>query len=161
MHGSLYAKACLKIHSRRLHTPLCVIFAPSDNESVKRYFDASDTLIVPCLLTPAILKRSICINSGYSAHYAPFIWHKSPTICNAHTAKNNFQTRSSTQQYNRATSPSGTSPDHPLRCQKTAGRDKNIFQWKQSGAFFMEVKSTVYEDLGMRALPNALVAVDS
>ena len=24
--------------------------------------------------------------------------------------------------------PSGTSPDHPLRCQKTAGRDKNIFQ---------------------------------
>ncbi|NBI70912.1 hypothetical protein D3Z50_07535 [Clostridiaceae bacterium] len=55
-------RACLKIHSRHLHAPLCVIFAP---------------------------------NSGYIARYAPFIWHKSPTNCDAHLSESNFQTRSS------------------------------------------------------------------
>ncbi|NBI69624.1 hypothetical protein D3Z50_00805 [Clostridiaceae bacterium] len=51
----------MKIHSRHLHAPLCVIFAP---------------------------------NSGYIARYAPFIWHKSPTNCDAHLSESNFQTRS-------------------------------------------------------------------
>ena len=55
-------RACLKSHSRHLHAPLCVIFAP---------------------------------NSGYIARYAPFIWHKSPTNCDAHLAESIFQTRSS------------------------------------------------------------------
>ena len=34
-------------------------------------------------------------NSGYIAHYAPFIWLKSPTNCDAHLSESNFQTRSS------------------------------------------------------------------
>ena len=34
-------------------------------------------------------------NSGYIARYAPFIWHKSPTNCDAHLSESNFQTRSS------------------------------------------------------------------
>jgi type I restriction enzyme M protein len=34
-------------------------------------------------------------NSGYIARYAPFIWHKSPTNCDAHLAESIFQTRSS------------------------------------------------------------------
>ena len=33
-------------------------------------------------------------NSGYIAHYAPFIWPKSPTNCDAHLLESNFQTRS-------------------------------------------------------------------
>ncbi len=33
-------------------------------------------------------------NSGYIAHYVPFIWHKSPTNCDAHLAESIFQTRS-------------------------------------------------------------------
>ena len=33
-------------------------------------------------------------NSGYIARYAPFIWHKSPTNCDAHLAESIFQTRS-------------------------------------------------------------------
>ncbi|WP_334301872.1 DUF6783 domain-containing protein [Mediterraneibacter agrestimuris] len=33
-------------------------------------------------------------NSGYIAHYAPFIWLKSPTNCDAHLSESNFQTRS-------------------------------------------------------------------
>ncbi len=33
-------------------------------------------------------------NSGYIAHYAPFIWPKSPTNCDAHLPESNFQTRS-------------------------------------------------------------------
>lgn len=55
-------RACLKIHSRHLHAPLCGIFAP---------------------------------NSLAVAHYAAFIWGKSPTKWNAHLAESNFQTRSS------------------------------------------------------------------
>ncbi len=55
------ARACLKNHSRHLHAPLCVIFAP---------------------------------NSGYIARYAPFIWRKSPTNCDAHLSESIFQTRS-------------------------------------------------------------------
>ena len=55
--------ACLKIHSRQPHAPLCVRFVP---------------------------------NSGYIARYAPFIWHKSPTKCDAHLTKSIFKTRSST-----------------------------------------------------------------
>ena len=35
-------------------------------------------------------------NSGYIARYAPFIWHKSPTKCDAHLTKSIFKTRSST-----------------------------------------------------------------
>ena len=35
-------------------------------------------------------------NSGYIAHYAPFIWPKSPTNCDAHLPESNFKTRSST-----------------------------------------------------------------
>ena len=54
-------RACLKNHSRHLHAPLCVIFAP---------------------------------NSGYIARYAPFIWRKSPTNCDAHLSESIFQTRS-------------------------------------------------------------------
>ena len=54
-------RACLKIHSRHLHAPLCGIFGP---------------------------------NSGYIARYAPFIWPKSPTKCNAQLPESNFQTRS-------------------------------------------------------------------
>ncbi|NBI71413.1 hypothetical protein D3Z50_10115 [Clostridiaceae bacterium] len=53
----------MKNHSRHLHAPLCVIFAP---------------------------------NSGYIVRYAPFIWHKSPTNCDAYLAESNFQTRSRT-----------------------------------------------------------------
>ena len=34
-------------------------------------------------------------NSGYIAHYAPFIWPKSPTNCDAHLPESNFQTHSS------------------------------------------------------------------
>ncbi len=34
-------------------------------------------------------------NSGYIARYAPFIWHKSPTKCDAHLTKSIFKTRSS------------------------------------------------------------------
>ncbi|NBI70686.1 hypothetical protein D3Z50_06365 [Clostridiaceae bacterium] len=55
----------MKIHSRHLHAPLCVIFAP---------------------------------NSGYIARYAPFIWHKSPTNCDAHLSESNFQTRSNSRK---------------------------------------------------------------
>ncbi|WP_289731762.1 DUF6783 domain-containing protein, partial [Thomasclavelia cocleata] len=33
-------------------------------------------------------------NSGYIAHYAPFIWPKSPTKRNAQLPESNFQTRS-------------------------------------------------------------------
>ncbi len=33
-------------------------------------------------------------NSGYIARYAPFIWLKSPTNCDAHLSESNFQTRS-------------------------------------------------------------------
>ena len=54
-------RACLKIHFRHLHVPLCGIFAP---------------------------------NSGYIAHYAPFIRSKSPTNCDAQLSESNFQTRS-------------------------------------------------------------------
>ncbi len=31
-------------------------------------------------------------NSGYIAHYAPFIWHKSLTNCDAHLTESIFQT---------------------------------------------------------------------
>ncbi|WP_346344978.1 DUF6783 domain-containing protein [Clostridium sp. MCC353] len=34
-------------------------------------------------------------NSGYIARYAPFIWPKSPTNCDAQLPESNFQTRSS------------------------------------------------------------------
>ena len=37
-------------------------------------------------------------NSGYIAHYAPFIWPQSPTNCDAHLPESNFQTRSSRYQ---------------------------------------------------------------
>ena len=60
-------RACLKIHSRHLHAPLCGIFGP---------------------------------NSGYIARYAPFIWPKSPTKCNAQLPESNFQTRSSEMMLN-------------------------------------------------------------
>ncbi len=33
-------------------------------------------------------------NSGYIVYYAPFIWHKSPTNCDAHLMESIFQTRS-------------------------------------------------------------------
>ncbi len=56
------ARACLKIHSRHLHAPLCGIFGP---------------------------------NSLNVAHYAAFIWAKSPTKWNAQLPESNFQTRSS------------------------------------------------------------------
>ncbi len=36
-------------------------------------------------------------NSGYIAHYAPFIWPKSPTNCDAHLPESNFQTHSRTR----------------------------------------------------------------
>lgn len=35
-------------------------------------------------------------NSGYIARYAPFIWNKSPTKCDAHLTKSIFKTRSNT-----------------------------------------------------------------
>jgi len=54
------ARACFKNHSRHLHAPFCVIFAP---------------------------------NSSYIARYAPLIWHKSPTNCDAHLAESIFETR--------------------------------------------------------------------
>ena len=45
------------------------------------------------------LHAPLCVifapNSGYIARYAPFIWHKSPTNCDAHLAESIFQTRSS------------------------------------------------------------------
>ena len=56
------SRACLKNHSRHLHAPLCVIFAP---------------------------------HSVDVARYDSFIWHKSPTNCDAHLAESIFQTRSS------------------------------------------------------------------
>ena len=37
-------------------------------------------------------------NSGYIAHYAPFIWRKSPTNCVAHLGESIFQTRSSAER---------------------------------------------------------------
>ncbi|MEY8393293.1 DUF6783 domain-containing protein [Lachnospiraceae bacterium 45-P1] len=55
-------RACLKIHSRHLHAPLCGIFGP---------------------------------NSLNVAHYAAFIWAKSPTKWNAQLPESNFQTHSS------------------------------------------------------------------
>ena len=59
--GVGHTRACLKIHSRHLYAPLCGIFGP---------------------------------NSGYIAHYAPFIWPKSPTKRNTQVPESNFQTRS-------------------------------------------------------------------
>ncbi|MEY8395263.1 DUF6783 domain-containing protein [Lachnospiraceae bacterium 45-P1] len=59
---SAQARACLKIHSRHLHAPLCGIFGP---------------------------------NSLNVAHYAAFLWAKSPTKWNAQLPESNFQTRSS------------------------------------------------------------------
>ena len=59
-------RACLKIHSRHLHAPLCGIFGP---------------------------------NSLNVAHYAAFIWAKSPTKWNAQLPESNFQTRSSGKQF--------------------------------------------------------------
>ena len=35
-------------------------------------------------------------NSGYIARYAPFLWHKSPTNCDAHLPESNVQTCFST-----------------------------------------------------------------
>ena len=44
------------------------------------------------------LHAPLCVifvpNSGYIARYAPFIWHKSPTKCDAHLTKSIFKTRS-------------------------------------------------------------------
>ncbi len=44
------------------------------------------------------LHAPLCVilvpNSGYIARYAPFIWHKSPTNCDAHLAESIFQIRS-------------------------------------------------------------------
>ncbi|RAZ95223.1 hypothetical protein DK853_31085, partial [Klebsiella oxytoca] len=44
------------------------------------------------------LHAPLCViftpNSGYIARYAPFIWCKSPTNCDAHLTESIFQTRS-------------------------------------------------------------------
>ena len=44
------------------------------------------------------LHAPLCVifvpNSGYIARYAPFIWHKSPTKCDAHLTKSIFKTHS-------------------------------------------------------------------
>lgn len=44
------------------------------------------------------LHAPLCVifapNSGYIARHAPFIWHRSPTNCDAHLAEGIFQTRS-------------------------------------------------------------------
>ncbi len=58
-HLPLRSRACLKIHSRHQHAPLCGIFGP---------------------------------NSLNVAHYAAFIWAKSPTKWNAQLPESNFQT---------------------------------------------------------------------
>ena len=42
------------------------------------------------------LHAPLCVifapNSGYIARYVPFIWHKSPTNCDAHLTESIFQT---------------------------------------------------------------------
>ncbi len=47
------------------------------------------------------LHAPLCVifvsNSGYIARYAPFIWHKSPTNCDAHLTESIFQTSSRTE----------------------------------------------------------------
>ncbi len=49
------------------------------------------------------LHAPLCVifmpNSGYIARYAPFIWHKSPTNCDAHLAESIFQTRSRAKRH--------------------------------------------------------------
>ncbi len=78
---SYNSRACLKIHSRHLHAPLCMIFAP-DSGYIARNF-------VPF-------------------GYAPFIWHKSSISCpsgyimpsRVHLSESNFQTRSGLYAYN-------------------------------------------------------------
>ncbi|MEY8394883.1 DUF6783 domain-containing protein [Lachnospiraceae bacterium 45-P1] len=60
-------RACLKIHSRHLHAPLCGIFDP---------------------------------NSLNVAHYAAFIWAKSPTKWNAQLPESNFQIHSRSVRLN-------------------------------------------------------------
>ena len=50
---------------------------------------------VPLRGTPQASLGIFGPNSGYIAHYAPFIWPKSPTNCDAHLPESNFQTRSS------------------------------------------------------------------
>ena len=62
-------RACLKNHSCQLHS------------------DAYASHSALCVI--------FAPNSGYIARYAPFIWHKSPTNCDAHLSESNFQTRSS------------------------------------------------------------------
>jgi len=54
------------------------------------------------LFLQCFLRVIVCVifapNSGYIARYAPFIWHKSPTNCDAHLTESIFQTRSSPSQ---------------------------------------------------------------
>ena len=61
-------RACLKNHSCQLHSDAYASHSPL------------------CVI--------FAPNSGYIARYAPFIWHKSPTNCDAHLPESNFQTRS-------------------------------------------------------------------
>ncbi len=108
-------RACLKIHSRHLHAPLCGIFGPN-SLNVAHYaafiWAKSPTNCDAQLPGSNFQTRSrVCLkihsrhlytplcgifgpNSGYIAHYAPFIWPKSPTNCDAHLPESNFQTRS-------------------------------------------------------------------
>ncbi len=62
-------RACLKNHSHHLHYDAYASYSP-----------------LCVIFTP---------NSGYIARYAPFIWCKSPTNCDAHLTESIFQTRSS------------------------------------------------------------------
>ncbi|MDE7321424.1 MAG: hypothetical protein K2N73_01610 [Lachnospiraceae bacterium] len=65
----LYLRACLKNHSCHLYNDAYASYSPL------------------CVI--------FAPNSGYIARYAPFIWHKSPTNCDAHLSESIFQTRSS------------------------------------------------------------------
>ena len=62
------ARACLKNHSYHLHN------------------DAKASYLPLCVIFAS--------NSVDVARYAAFIWHKSPTNCDAHLAESIFQTRS-------------------------------------------------------------------
>ncbi len=47
-------------------------------------------------------------DSGYIARYVPFIWHRSPTNCDAYLTESIFQTRSDTRKIQGRSCPART-----------------------------------------------------
>ncbi len=70
---SVDTRACLKNHFCHLHNDAIASYSPL------------------CVI--------FAPNSGYIAHYAPFIWHKSLTNCDAHLTESIFQTHSRARKW--------------------------------------------------------------